>query len=440
MPGHAAILYPSANAPDLEVLATEILDDALYNILHDLVMKTHRDEKMARAVTAAIRVEKQAADATDGSLDIHPEVRTETDAAVYEEGRVTLKGNPLKTIKETVCPKCHLPRLHHPVDGKGAQKPDPSVIYCKRMPFIDKPNHDIYGQTWVPLGPGRGKKKKDMEKRIDIPADQKPANLLSYPSATCSKCKRCILVTRLNNHMGSCIGNSGRVAGRAAAQKISSANASGANSQHEPTPPLSRRGTPVPPPSSGTATATTDSTSSRKRDLAQMNAASVAVAVVDRDSDAHADSDPLPEPGPKKKKMKVTAVPTPKIKIKAKSMTPVPIPNTGTTATTTTAATASSTMFSTTSSAATTKKEKDRDEKQRRTVSESPIIPPKALSPSKGAAAMNLKKQKTKAPSPLKKMTKVKPPAPPGTGGGVGAGGKKARALDKSGLASSPAR
>ncbi|KAL5598335.1 uncharacterized protein BROUX77_006169 [Berkeleyomyces rouxiae] len=436
MPGHAAILHAAENAPDLDVLATEILDDALYNILHDLVMKTHRDEKMARAVTAAIRVEKQAADATDGSLEMHPEVRAETDAAVYEEGRVTLKSNPLKTIRDVVCPKCHLPRLHHPVDGKGAQKPDPSVIYCKRMPFIDKPNHDIYGQTWVPLGPGRGKKKKDMEKRIDIPADQKPANLLSYPSATCSKCKRCILVTRLNNHMGSCIGNSGRVAGRAAAQKISSATASGANSQHEPTPPLSRRGTPVPPPATaaGAAAGAAATEATRKRDLAEMNTAA------DKDSDTHADSDTVPDAGPKKKKMKVTAVPAPKIKIKAKSMTPVPIPTTGAGSTSTSLSAAAAAAAAAGNGNGTSKKDKDRDEKPRRTVSESPIMPPKALSPSKASTAMSIKKQKTKAaPSPLKKMTKVKPPAPPAAGG-AGTGGKKARVMDKAGLASSPAR
>jgi hypothetical protein len=244
------------------VQAHAVLDDVLYNIVHDLLVKVHRDEKIARAATAAIRVEKLAADASDSSTpDARPDVKVETDAAIYDEGKVLLKGNPLVTTKDIVCPRCHLPRLLYPTDGKGARKPDPSIIYCKKRPYIDKPGYDIYGQTWVAQGPGRGKKKKDMEKKIDpnTPADSptpaaeggttgggaasRPPNMLSFPSATCSKCKRCILVTRLNNHMGSCIGNSGRNASRAAAQKISNGNSNG---NGDGTPPSSQKGTPLP--------------------------------------------------------------------------------------------------------------------------------------------------------------------------------------------------
>lgn len=206
-------------------------------------MKTHREEKTAKANTAAIRVEKLASDASESSTpESKPDVRIETDAAIYEDGKVLLKGNPLKTTKEILCPKCHLPRLLHPTDGKGAKKPDPTVLYCKKQPYIEKAGCDIYGQSWVGPGPGRGKKKKDMEKKDDAPAasEQRPPNVLSFPSATCSKCKRCILVTRLNNHMGSCIGNSGRNASRAAAQKISNGGS------QDPTPPGSNKATPVP--------------------------------------------------------------------------------------------------------------------------------------------------------------------------------------------------
>jgi hypothetical protein len=147
-----------------------------------------------------------------------------------------------------LCPRCHLPRLLSPLDGKGAKKPDPTVTYCKKQPFIDKKDCDIYGQSWVGPGPGRGKKKKDMEKKEAEKneangegASERPANVLSFPSATCSKCKRCILVTRLNNHMGSCIGNSGRNASRAAAQKMNNGT-----SQNDTTPPSSQKATPVP--------------------------------------------------------------------------------------------------------------------------------------------------------------------------------------------------
>ncbi|KAG6010437.1 hypothetical protein E4U21_006436 [Claviceps maximensis] len=239
--GRAGLVRAPDDASSMDKLVHSVLDDVLYNVIADLVMKTHREEKTAKATTAAIRVEKLAWDASDSSSpDSRPDIRVETESAVYEDGKVLLKGNPLKTIGEIVCPKCQLPRLLYPIDGKGARKPDPAVIYCKKQPYIDKPGCDIYGQSWVAPGPGRGKKKKDVEKKEDGTPEQRPPNVLSFPSATCSKCKRCILVTRLNNHMGSCIGNSGRNASRAAAQKLNG------NSQHDSTPPSSQKATPAP--------------------------------------------------------------------------------------------------------------------------------------------------------------------------------------------------
>lgn len=222
--------------------AHSILDDLFHNIISDIVMKTHREEKTAKANTAAIHVEKLASDASETNTpESNPDIRIETDAAIYEDGQVLLKGNPLKTTTEILCPKCRLPRLFYPTDGKGSRKPDPTVLYCKKHPYIQKPGCDIYGQSWVAQGPGRGKKKKDMEKDAPTTAESRPPNVLSFPSATCSKCKRCILVTRLNNHMGSCIGNSGRNASRAAAHKMSNGG-----SQNDTTPPSSQKATPAP--------------------------------------------------------------------------------------------------------------------------------------------------------------------------------------------------
>jgi hypothetical protein len=281
-----------------------VLDDLLYNIVHDLLVKVHRDEKIARANTAAIKVEKLAMNAIDGATtDPKPDVEIETDAAIYKDGRVMLKGNPLKSeSNEILCPRCHLPRLRHPTDGKGARKPDRGVIYCKKHPYIEKRGYDIYGQTWVAPGPGRGKKKKDQKLDPNDPsspapgegsAKDRPPNVLSFPSATCSKCKRCILVTRLNNHMGSCIGNSGRNASRAAAQKIS--NGSNAGSQNnDNTPPGSQKGTPRP----GSRGA-----SPRKRDVDEF------------DEDAE-ESDQTTNP--KRKKLKPNAL-TKKVILKAKN-------------------------------------------------------------------------------------------------------------------------
>ncbi|KAI1841624.1 hypothetical protein JX265_012518 [Neoarthrinium moseri] len=304
--GKAGLIKAADDAGSMDKLAHAVLDDLLYNIVHDLLIKVHREEKIARASTAAIRVEKLAADASDASLtDARPDVKVETDAATYDDGKVLLKGNPLVTTKDILCPRCHLPRLLYPTDGKGARKPDPSIIYCKKYPYIDKPGYDIYGQTWVPQGPGRGKKKKDMEKKTDTPQDtpggtpgpddaggkggaaSRPPNVLSFPSATCSKCKRCILVTRLNNHMGSCIGNSGRNASRAAAQKISNGANGHSGSQGDNTPPNSQKGTPL----SGSR-----ASSPKKRDS----------------EEANSDDDTENDTAHKKKKLKPSAVNPPK--------------------------------------------------------------------------------------------------------------------------------
>ncbi|KJR85473.1 transcriptional activator [Sporothrix schenckii 1099-18] len=265
--GRAGVVTAPTDGNGMDKLASAILDDLLYNVIHDLIMKTHRDEKQARAATAAIRVETLAAEAAQDLAGATGESKSEghheTDAALYESGQVTLKANPLKTTTDILCPRCHLPRLLYPTDGRGAHKPDPNVTYCKKHPYIDKPGCDIYGQMWVAPGPGRGKKKKDFDKKVSAAihaattgfdgddgkpgsangtGEQRPPNVLSFPSATCSKCKRCILVSRLNNHMGSCIGNSGRNASRAAAAKISN----GGNGATDNTPPSSQKGTPMP--------------------------------------------------------------------------------------------------------------------------------------------------------------------------------------------------
>ncbi|GKT62714.1 transcriptional activator [Colletotrichum tofieldiae] len=294
--GKAGVIVAPDDVGSMDKLAHAVLDDLMYNIVHDLLLKVHRDEKMARATTAAIRVEKLASDASETSTpESKPDVRIETDAAIYEDGKVLLKGNPLKTTSEILCPRCHLPRLLYPTDGKGAKKPDPSVIYCKKHPYIDKPGFDIYGQTWVQPGPGRGKKKKDMKPDPNIesgPGESRPPNVLSFPSATCSKCKRCILVTRLNNHMGSCIGMSGRNASRAAAAKIS--NGSNGASQNDGTPPSSQKATPAP---------ASRASSPKKRDSEEV----AAPEEEDESADSH-----------KKKKLKSTPLMTKKVILKTK--------------------------------------------------------------------------------------------------------------------------
>jgi hypothetical protein len=249
--------------------AHAVLDDIISNTIFDLVLSTHREEKLARASSAAIIVEQKAAQSdpnitddasTSDTVNTH---RVETEAAVYENGQVFLKGNPLKTISEIRCPKCGLPRLLHPTDGRGARKPTLGVEYCKKHPFIDKPHVDIYGQTFKPEGPGRGKKKKDQVDQTKLqtakedtpagsqespnpspPPNEDPTKPIPFPHAKCRNCNTFMPIKRMNNHMAKCIGGLGRDSSRNALLKIQNGNGNGSQSGH--TPHTSRNSTPVP--------------------------------------------------------------------------------------------------------------------------------------------------------------------------------------------------
>ncbi|TAQ85550.1 hypothetical protein B7494_g6125 [Chlorociboria aeruginascens] len=252
-------------------LANAILDDVVYNLIHDIVLKTHREEKMARASSAAIIVEQKAAE-TDPNIQDEASGsasatslphNVETPAATYNNGEVYLKGNPLKTINEIRCGRCGLPRLLHPTDGNGARRPEPGKEYCKRRPFIDKPYHDVYGQTYVPEGPGRGKKKKDMINPLKAqaakegtptgsqdsptpssPSSEEPVKPIAFPHSKCHNCNTFLPIKRMNNHMVKCIGGGGRDSSRTALLKIQNGNSNG--SQNGGTPPGSRNSTPAP--------------------------------------------------------------------------------------------------------------------------------------------------------------------------------------------------
>ncbi|KAG0645212.1 Beta-1 [Hyphodiscus hymeniophilus] len=251
-------------------LARAVLEDIFYNIVHDIVLNTHREEKMARASSAAIVVEQMVEEVAAAPLDEIMETGMDpgivkTEAAVYKHGEVTLTGNPLKDVHEIRCPKCGLPRLLHPTDGKGAKKPEPGIEYCKKRPFIDKPYFDIYGQTFVPEGPGRGKKKKDMvnplkaqttaegtpngsqdSPGISPPPNEGPIKPIPFPHAKCHNCNTFLPIKRMNNHMVKCIGGGGRDSSRTALLKIQNGNGNGNGSQNGTTPPGSRNGTPAP--------------------------------------------------------------------------------------------------------------------------------------------------------------------------------------------------
>jgi ribonuclease P/MRP protein subunit POP1 len=192
----------------------------------------------------------------------------DTPAAKYENGTVFLKGNPLKTTPEIICPHCKLPRLMHPIMGKGMQHPDLTKEYCMLYPWVQRSGHDVYGNPF-PTDMAKSKKERELIKQqqknqekesVGTPGSQdtdmaggdakeiklntggKPASYI--PWHTCPNCKRSLLITRFAQHLEKCLGISGRQSSRNAMAKLVGQNGSGSGMGN--TPLGSRMGTPVP--------------------------------------------------------------------------------------------------------------------------------------------------------------------------------------------------
>jgi ribonuclease P/MRP protein subunit POP1 len=208
--------------------------------------------------------QKNAAPSTQPSVPV-----ADTSAAKYENGRVFLKGNPLKTTPNIICPHCKLPRLMHPIMGRGMQNPDLSKEYCMLYPWVQRPGHDVYGNPF-PTDMAKSKKERELMKQqqknaekesVGTPGSQdtdmaggdsngkefklnlggKAANYI--PWHTCPNCKRSLLITRFAQHLEKCLGISGRQSSRNAMAKIAG---NGAGSGSGNTPLGSRMGTPAP--------------------------------------------------------------------------------------------------------------------------------------------------------------------------------------------------
>jgi hypothetical protein len=157
------------------------------------------------------------------------------------------------------------------------------VEYCKKRLYIDKPYHDIYGQTFQMEGPGRGKKKKDMVNPLlqtakegtpsgsqdspnpSPPPSEGPPKPISFPHAKCHNCNTFLPIKRMNNHMAKCVGGGGRDSSRQALLKIQNNGTQSSNGQNGSTPPGSRTGTPAPSPNKRQAGEDFDSDSSPQK-------------------------------------------------------------------------------------------------------------------------------------------------------------------------------
>src|SRR5690242_14622793 len=110
--------------------------------------------------------QKQNTNGASSSIPI-----ADTPAAKYENGRVLLKGNPLKTTPEIICPHCKLPRLMHPIMGKGMQNPDLTKEYCLLYPWVQRSGHDVYGNPF-PTDMAKSKKERELIKQQQKNADK----------------------------------------------------------------------------------------------------------------------------------------------------------------------------------------------------------------------------------------------------------------------------
>ncbi|KAI9730174.1 MAG: hypothetical protein M1818_008268 [Claussenomyces sp. TS43310] len=264
LPEAAIITAMAADDKDsMNQLAHNVLDDVLYNIIHDIVLNTHREEKMARANSAAIIVEQlaaeKAAEPTPSASESPKEaVKASTPAAIYEDGCIYIRGNPLSTTHEIRCPKCGLPRLLHPTEGVGAQAPEEGITYCKRQPYIIKPFHDIYGQPFPreDIKPSSRKNASSKAQTSSQPeassfegsatSTPPPAKgskpVAAFPNVKCPSCSRYSEVRSFRRHLRACMGISNRQSNRTATLKASS---NGLGSRTDSTPPRSRKGSPM---------------------------------------------------------------------------------------------------------------------------------------------------------------------------------------------------
>ncbi|KAJ8108123.1 hypothetical protein OPT61_g8389 [Boeremia exigua] len=268
--GESASGLPPDTLPEL---IQDILEDTLSNIVLQTALSCHRSEKLLRMQSAATQAESIALAALEpasqkAGATSQPAIPVaETSAAKYENGRVLLKGNPLKTTPEIICPHCKLPRLMHPIMGKGMQNPDLTKEYCMLYPWVQRSGHDVYGNPF-PTDMAKSKKERELIKQQQKNADKesvgtpgsqdtemtgdtkeiklntggKPASYI--PWHTCPNCKRSLLITRFAQHLEKCLGISGRQSSRNAMAKLVGQNGTGSGLGN--TPLGSRMGTPNP--------------------------------------------------------------------------------------------------------------------------------------------------------------------------------------------------
>lgn len=210
-------------------IITSVMEDTLYNIISDIVLRTHRDEKLGRMQSAAITaVQAKEQSKTELGSGEEPASITTQGAIISEDNRIYLHGNPLINAPEILCLTCRQPRLNHPTTGRGSRAVTNLKKYCPKHPFISKDGCDIYGK---PLAIEKlSKKKAAKEKTKNGSASgsdsgneentKKEKSTTAMPSAKCPTCTRYLYFTRIAHHLERCSGIGGRASSRTAKEKL----------------------------------------------------------------------------------------------------------------------------------------------------------------------------------------------------------------------------
>ena len=172
-----------------------------------------------KAEEEAARLRPETSGKPSGDPDDLKNVRVETEAVIFEGGKAFLKGNPLHTTKEIICPDCRLPRLQHPLTGEGARPPPDDREYCQKQPPIIKQGHDIHGNPFA--SDKVNTKKKKQATNANTPGSSPPTTpdgsfkhaapeRVGYPMVKCPNCPRYFVTTRVAQHLDRCLGLSSR--------------------------------------------------------------------------------------------------------------------------------------------------------------------------------------------------------------------------------------
>lgn len=174
-------------------------------------MTVHREEKIARMETARILAFKASEEQLSDQKKNIDESDGEPPPTITDpqSGNLRLRGNPLKTIKENLCPRCHLPS-RDPLVNDGT----PEERYCVKSTYSSLPGYDIYGRSLTKV-PTKKPPKASKASSTD-PQRPEPLSLPPVPASKCPNCSQKLTVSQMARHLDRCIRSSDQQSSRSA--------------------------------------------------------------------------------------------------------------------------------------------------------------------------------------------------------------------------------